>query len=349
MSGPAFEDDGLSSEDEEDEEDGTYGDAEEMLAGNGPSATGITAPSNNPNPIPNSNPNIQGGAFELEGLTPQFEFSELKLSPLIISADLPPVSPLGVGVVSAPPLTSSTSASSTATARPSGSGSGSGSGAGSAPSPTSITGASVTVQEPTPIDTTPNVVLPPSPITENTKEKEKKKSSFSALAKGIRRPTFTPRSSSLGLSLGGGSTSISSSGHSGSNANVNANANSSSSSVPPHHPYLTTTPSSASAPLPTSPSSFSPLTPTGGLSSSEPTSGTTTPALKSASLPLPPTSPSIGKKRRPKFKRSKASEYNFASNNDILGIVMLEIVGAENLPRLKNSAFDFPLVRYLVK
>ena len=40
-----------------------------------------------------------------------------------------------------------------------------------------------------------------------------------------------------------------------------------------------------------------------------------------------------------KKKRSKKrSDYNFSAANDIMGIVMLEIKGATDLPRLKNSA-----------
>jgi phosphatidylserine decarboxylase len=42
-----------------------------------------------------------------------------------------------------------------------------------------------------------------------------------------------------------------------------------------------------------------------------------------------------------RFKRSwavnKNADYNFSAENDIVGIVMLEIQGATDLPRLKNS------------
>lgn len=42
-----------------------------------------------------------------------------------------------------------------------------------------------------------------------------------------------------------------------------------------------------------------------------------------------------------RFKRSwatnKSADYNFSAANDIVGIVMLEIQGATDLPRLKNS------------
>jgi phosphatidylserine decarboxylase len=52
--------------------------------------------------------------------------------------------------------------------------------------------------------------------------------------------------------------------------------------------------------------------------------------------------PTGGKKRPFKKKRSnKRSDYNFSAANDIVGIVMLEIKGATDLPRLKNSALFF--------
>lgn len=42
-----------------------------------------------------------------------------------------------------------------------------------------------------------------------------------------------------------------------------------------------------------------------------------------------------------RFKRSwavsKSADFNFSAANDIVGIVMLEIQGAADLPRLKNS------------
>ncbi|KAG8974217.1 hypothetical protein FRC05_007793 [Tulasnella sp. 425] len=41
-------------------------------------------------------------------------------------------------------------------------------------------------------------------------------------------------------------------------------------------------------------------------------------------------------KKRPSFKKQFDSNFNFTSNNDIVGIVMLEIQGAEDLPKLKN-------------
>lgn len=42
-------------------------------------------------------------------------------------------------------------------------------------------------------------------------------------------------------------------------------------------------------------------------------------------------------KKRPSFKKEFDSNYQISSNNDIVGIVMLEIQGAEDLPKLKNS------------
>ena len=43
--------------------------------------------------------------------------------------------------------------------------------------------------------------------------------------------------------------------------------------------------------------------------------------------------------RKSKFRKSwgaKGKDYNFNAANDILGIVMLEIVKANDLPKLKN-------------
>jgi phosphatidylserine decarboxylase len=48
-----------------------------------------------------------------------------------------------------------------------------------------------------------------------------------------------------------------------------------------------------------------------------------------------------GTSKKKKFRRSwsnqKKADYNFSTENDIQGIVMLEIHGATDLPRLKNS------------
>jgi len=49
------------------------------------------------------------------------------------------------------------------------------------------------------------------------------------------------------------------------------------------------------------------------------------------------------RKKKPKFKKlrgKKKADYNFSAQNDILGIVMLEIKGAEDLPRVKNSQYE---------
>lgn len=63
---------------------------------------------------------------------------------------------------------------------------------------------------------------------------------------------------------------------------------------------------------------------------------------------MPPTRP-LGHRRtesagviakKTKFRKSWATkkvDYNFSAANDIMGIVMLEIQGATDLPRLKNS------------
>jgi phosphatidylserine decarboxylase len=48
--------------------------------------------------------------------------------------------------------------------------------------------------------------------------------------------------------------------------------------------------------------------------------------------------PTVEKKRRFRRKR-QGPDYNFSAENDIVGIVMLEIRGASDLPKLKNCAF----------
>lgn len=48
--------------------------------------------------------------------------------------------------------------------------------------------------------------------------------------------------------------------------------------------------------------------------------------------------------QKSKFRKSwvaKNKDYNFSAANDIMGIVMLEIQGAKDLPKLKNSASRF--------
>lgn len=44
-----------------------------------------------------------------------------------------------------------------------------------------------------------------------------------------------------------------------------------------------------------------------------------------------------GKKFRRSWSSQKRADYNFLTENDIQGIVMLEILGATDLPKLKNS------------
>jgi phosphatidylserine decarboxylase len=261
MSGPAFEDDGLSSDDDDEEEE-NYPDTDELLT------VGVVQDVHQV-------PEAQSSSLNLEVYTPQFEFSELKLSPLLIAGELPSSSTTTVASSSSTTTVASSSSSSTAVP--------SLESLGLTPKSAPPGMSFVTIQQPTPIDTQPNLLLPPSPI---TAEKKEKKSSFSALAKGIRRPHLPPRSSSsLGLTLTG------------------------------------------------STGTRTPL--------SEPGSGTATPSLKPSATSVSLGTGITSKKRRPKFKRSKASEYNFATNSDILGIVMLEIISAENLPRLKNSKWVF--------
>ena len=51
------------------------------------------------------------------------------------------------------------------------------------------------------------------------------------------------------------------------------------------------------------------------------------------------------KTKKLKFRSSwaaKKAEYNLSAGNDILGIVMLEVKSAEDLPKLKNC--ELPLV-----
>jgi hypothetical protein len=58
--------------------------------------------------------------------------------------------------------------------------------------------------------------------------------------------------------------------------------------------------------------------------------------------PIPSRTASGGttKSGRPRFKRgsSKPVSYNLGTHNDVLGIVMIEIEGATDLPKLPNSA-----------
>ncbi|CAG7849378.1 Phosphatidylserine decarboxylase proenzyme 3 {ECO:0000303/PubMed:19286980} {ECO:0000255/HAMAP-Rule:MF_03209}; Contains: RecName: Full=Phosphatidylserine decarboxylase 3 beta chain {ECO:0000305}; Contains: RecName: Full=Phosphatidylserine decarboxylase 3 alpha chain {ECO:0000305} [Serendipita indica DSM 11827] len=64
------------------------------------------------------------------------------------------------------------------------------------------------------------------------------------------------------------------------------------------------------------------------------------PAEESTSTSAPSSRPSTpGKSKRPKFRRGrsdKGSTYNFGGEKDVLGIVLLEVNKAEDLPKLKN-------------
>jgi phosphatidylserine decarboxylase len=42
--------------------------------------------------------------------------------------------------------------------------------------------------------------------------------------------------------------------------------------------------------------------------------------------------------------RKRKADYNFSMENDILGIVILEILGATDLPKIKNSAYPPPFI-----
>ncbi|KZP00337.1 hypothetical protein CALVIDRAFT_476192 [Calocera viscosa TUFC12733] len=71
------------------------------------------------------------------------------------------------------------------------------------------------------------------------------------------------------------------------------------------------------------------------------TSVTSKPSSRPSTPPQAPMTPG-GKHRRPIFRRGRASrnsDYNLqlSAQSDILGIVMLEIQGAEDLPKIKNS------------
>ena len=64
-------------------------------------------------------------------------------------------------------------------------------------------------------------------------------------------------------------------------------------------------------------------------------SGTSTPRSRAAS------SMEGKKKRLRKSWGGKKTDFDFNAANDVVGIVMLEIQGAKDLPRLKNSASLF--------
>ena len=81
--------------------------------------------------------------------------------------------------------------------------------------------------------------------------------------------------------------------------------------------------------------------------SADMTSYVSPPAIQSiptsdAATPTPPSRPALASPSKTKFRKSwgptKQTDYNFSAANDIMGIVMLEILGATDLPRLRNSA-----------
>ena len=88
-------------------------------------------------------------------------------------------------------------------------------------------------------------------------------------------------------------------------------------------------PAAVSGPVPASPSS--PNLP----------SGASTPALSASSsgavTPGGRPAPSASKARFRKSWGAKNTDFNFSAGNDIVGIVLLEIKGAVDLPKLKNS------------
>ncbi|KAI0925468.1 hypothetical protein AcV5_008193 [Taiwanofungus camphoratus] len=99
-------------------------------------------------------------------------------------------------------------------------------------------------------------------------------------------------------------------------------------------------PSSSSSRIPSSsestPVAGSPVTPTGTMVSPSTSSGSAFGAGATTSVSRPPLA-----SRRARFRKSwggngKQKEFNFSAANDIMGIVMLEIHGASDLPKLKN-------------
>ncbi|KAI0715741.1 phosphatidylserine decarboxylase-domain-containing protein, partial [Cerioporus squamosus] len=76
-----------------------------------------------------------------------------------------------------------------------------------------------------------------------------------------------------------------------------------------------------------------------GSSVTAPTSGASTPAILSPGSPLPAPVRPTSAAQKSRFRKSwvaKGKDYNFNAANDIMGIVMLEIQGAKDLPKLKN-------------
>lgn len=75
------------------------------------------------------------------------------------------------------------------------------------------------------------------------------------------------------------------------------------------------------------------------VSSSTP-SGLSSPVKSRPTTPATPATPGFAKKSVFKGRFKKSSEdYNFNAAHDITGIVMLDIQGAADLPKLRNSTF----------
>jgi len=91
-----------------------------------------------------------------------------------------------------------------------------------------------------------------------------------------------------------------------------------------------TTPPDAETPTPTA---------GGGDASVTPTQGSVTPTAVVSAVPA--------SKKRPKFQRgwstNKKAEYSLLQQQDVVGIVMLEIQGAEDLPKIRNSEYHLCL------
>lgn len=113
--------------------------------------------------------------------------------------------------------------------------------------------------------------------------------------------------------------------------------------IPSMFPKRSSTSRSLSVDSVTASSSSSATPAPGNASTTAPNSGTSTPVV-----PPPSTTPPAGATssaratQKSKFRKSwigKEKNYNFNAANDIMGIVMLEIQGAKDLPRLKNSTF----------
>ncbi len=82
------------------------------------------------------------------------------------------------------------------------------------------------------------------------------------------------------------------------------------------------------------------MTPSSSLDSTIASTSGIQPSISDSSRPTTPGATTPKKKFGKPWKR-KGRDYNFNAANDILGIVMLEIHGATDLPRLKNSKSSF--------